>query len=283
MNVVSTYTRNVIKTEIKEISEGYIVLSRDIIKPDFGISDEDATHEGLNVWGIEGRRIDPKVDLDGTKLREPTELPPESGKYRAYSCGLDIGARHDRTAMCVLEIRWKADKPYLLLVWMKRMKLGILYGDVAKQVKNAIANLRIKAGAKGAKVDLSLLVDASGIGEGVSEMIVEALPNEEVHSCLITSGQSATVEESGRVRVSKTVLVSNLVALFESHRIFIPKRTKEIDSLIEELQNFNVKVNEDTGSEAYGARTGKYDDQVMCLALAAWWATRPESRPMRVW
>jgi hypothetical protein len=247
--------------------------------PNFRDPEPEATRGGIYVYGLE-RTINPETDLDGRQLRQGDEPPPESGKLRAYAIGLDIGARHDRTALAVLELRYKGDTPHLFVKYLKRLKLGILFADVATQTRRVVSLLRKEATKNGARCDITLLVDASGVGGGVAEMIVAALPNEDVRSVFITGGQSARLEDGGHVYLSKSLLVSNLVALFESHRIYLSKYSREMDALLDELANFEVKVSEDTGNESYNAKTGKFDDLVTALGLAAWWGER--NRPARL-
>ena len=243
------------------------------------IQQEEATTDGIFVFGLE-KVINPGADLDGRRLRQTAEPPPESGHLRTYSIGLDIGARHDRTALAVLELRYDKDTPHLFVKYLKRLRLGILFADVATQTRRLIEILRREATKNGARCDITLLVDASGVGAGVSEMIVSALPAEDVRSVFITGGQTATIADGGVIRLSKSLLVSNLVALFESHRIYLSKQSKELDAMLDELQNFEVKVSEDTGNESFNARTGKFDDLVTALGLAAYWGVN--NRPARL-
>ena len=134
------------------------------------IQQEEATTDGIFVFGLE-KVINPGADLDGRRLRQTAEPPPESGHLRTYSIGLDIGARHDRTALAVLELRYDKDTPHLFVKYLKRLRLGILFADVATQTRRLIEILRREATKNGARCDITLLVDASGVGAGVSEMI----------------------------------------------------------------------------------------------------------------
>jgi hypothetical protein len=254
------------------------MLSRDL-KPNPTDAPEEATKEGIYVFGLE-KYVNPSTDLIGNRLRPENEEPPESGRLKTYAIGLDIGARHDRTALSVLECRYRADTPHLFVRYMKRLKLGILFADVASQTRKVVTLLRKEATKKGAKCDITLLIDGSGVGEGVAQLVVSQLESEDVRIVYITGGQTYKIEEGGIIHLSKSLLVSNLIGLFESHHIYLSKQSREMDALLDELASFEVKISEETGNESFNAKTGKYDDLVVSLGLAAWWGSY--NRPARL-
>ena len=224
---------------------------------------------GLFVWGLE-RVVQPE-ELNGRQLRTETSgLPDKSDKLTSYAIGIDIGAKYDRTAVAVIELRYRGDEGHFLVRYLKRLRRGILFGDVATQVKRLVEELRKEGTKDGGRVDLTILTDATGVGAPVAEMIAKALPLEDVRTVFITGGYKARFEGSD-VYLPKGLLVSNLVALFESNRIYLSKHSKELSALIDELANFEVKVSAETGNESYNAKTGRYDDLVTALGLASWW------------
>jgi hypothetical protein len=226
-------------------------------------------------------RVVQPEELNGRQLRTETEGPPDkSDKLTSYAIGLDIGARHDRTALAVLELRYRGDEGHFLVRYLKRLRLGILFRDVATQVKRLVEELRKEGTKDGGRVDLTILTDATGGGAPVAEMITKALPSEDVRTVFITGGNTARFAGSD-IFLSKGLLVSNLVALFESNRIYLSKDSKALGALVDELANFEIKVSEETGNESYSAKTGRYDDLVTALGLASWWGEY--SRPVLLW
>jgi hypothetical protein len=54
----------------------------------------------------------------------------------------------------------------------------------------------------------------------------------------------------------------------------LPKSSKEIEAMVEELLNYKIHVSEE-GHDRYGAfKIGIHDDLVTALGLACWYAER---------
>ncbi|MGZ4913883.1 MAG: hypothetical protein ACXV3T_03050 [Halobacteriota archaeon] len=66
-------------------------------------------------------------------------------------------------------------------------------------------------------------------------------------------------------------MVSILNAAFDSNHIFLTKRSKMIDAVINELENFEMRISDD-GRDHFGAfKTGAHDDLLCALGIAAWY------------
>jgi hypothetical protein len=118
-----------------------------------------------------------------------------------------------------------------------------------------------------------LVVDETGVGTAVVEMILGALRRARVPggfvAATITGGSAVTQAGEGRFRVAKKELASVLVALFGGHRLRIAP-LPETAVLIREAQNFSVKVTP-AGNETFESwRESEHDDLVLALALACW-------------
>ncbi len=60
-------------------------------------------------------------------------------------------------------------------------------------------------------------------------------------------------------------MASNLVALFDEGLVKVPKSSKEIEAMVEELLNYEIHVSEE-GHDQYGAfKIGSHDDLVCAL------------------
>jgi hypothetical protein len=80
-------------------------------------------------------------------------------------------------------------------------------------------------------------------------------------------------KDNGVTRVPKRNLVSTVQVYLQSGRLKIAGKLPEADTLARELQNFQVKIN-DNAHDSYGAwREGTHDDLVLAVALALWTAT----------
>jgi Terminase RNaseH-like domain len=126
-------------------------------------------------------------------------------------------------------------------------------------------------------------LDATGVGEGVSELIEKRLPNADIYRVYSTAGISANIDYKAReIRLPKTQLVSTLVAAFDSDRIYLSSHSKEIDAMIDELENFEIKIS-DEGHDQFGAKTGAHDDLVCALGMACYCGEQFGTRTLKIW
>src|SRR5262245_36527098 len=90
----------------------------------------------------------------------------------------------------------------------------------------------------------------------------------------ITGGQAVTVTEDGLHHVPKKELVTCRQLLLQGRRLKVARILPEADTLVKELQHFEVKVTA-SAHEVFGTwREGLHDDLVLAVALACWWAER---------
>jgi hypothetical protein len=140
-------------------------------------------------------------------------------------------------------------------------------------VKRSDEQLRADAQKKGLSCLITYILDSTGVGEGVSEMIIRALPHADIRKCYLTGGIDPS-DDGIQIKLPKTQMASILLALFDDGRVKLPKSSKEIKAMIEELLNYEIHVSEE-GHDQYGAfKTGAHDDLVTALGLACWYAER---------
>ena len=78
----------------------------------------------------------------------------------------------------------------------------------------------------------------------------------------------------GGYNVPKRELVSNLAIQFQSERLKIARNLPEAAQLVEELQNFKMKITL-AGNDTYEAwRESDHDDLVLAAAMAAWYGEK---------
>jgi hypothetical protein len=206
---------------------------------------------------------------------KPPKAPPRAAGHISYIVGVDIGQRVDPTAIAVVETRYDAqERGYYIVRFLKRFKLGLLYAEVAKRVARLDTKLRQDAAKDGLEAWVTYILDATGVGQGPSEQIVQALSAQsyaDVYRCYLTGGINAIVDnERMQIKLPKTQLVSCLVSVFDADHMELPARSKEIDAMIIELLNFEIRVS-DEGRDAFGAfKVGTHDDLVTALGLAIW-------------
>lgn len=198
--------------------------------------------------------------------------------------GVDIGQKHDPTAICVAEVdrRQVEDRreTHCLVRHLERLPLGTRYPRVAERIGYLTARVHEKAGAIP-----TVYVDATGVGQPVVDLLLEQVQSGEVVAVFFTHGDRRTETTEGssqRVSLGKAYLVSRLQALLQTGRLHLP-RTREAEVLTEELVTYEIRV-DDRANDRYGAfRVGTHDDLVTALGLAVQTNTTAPKRRFGAW
>lgn len=196
--------------------------------------------------------------------------------------GADVGQRVDPTAICVadleqrkttetvpagslygatlLETRTRSVDHYVVR-WLDRLPLGTAYPDVAERLRDICAAVHRRTGDTP-----TLYVDATGVGQGLVDMLKKAGIEARIRGCYFNHGDRRT-QEGGEVRIGKAWLVGQLQVLLQSGRLHLPKNA-EAEALAKELLDYEIKIDQN-GTDTYGAfKVGKHDDLVTALGLA---------------
>ncbi len=199
------------------------------------------------------------------------ELIAQAKHGRDFIIGVDLGQARDYTAIAVLERfeeltgeavkgRWATRVRYEM-PHLERPPLGTSYPAIIDRLKDLIARLP-------AHKRLKILVDRTGCGRPVVDLMRKEKLS--VIPVTITVGGSVTGGLYGGYNVPKRELVSNLAILFQSDRLKIARTLPEAPQLVEELQNFKMKITL-AGNDTYEAwRESDHDDIVLAAAMAAW-------------
>lgn len=195
--------------------------------------------------------------------------------------GVDIGQKVDPTALVVAEMVSRTLPPLppergSLLVPMprqetaymvrhlERLPLGTSYPAVGERLAEVVKNVQaIKRGR------VCLIVDATGVGTPVVDILKDRLASVsyQLVPVTFTHGDRLTRGAAGAISLGKAYLVSMLQALLQTDRIGLPQ-TAEARTLARELQDYEIKVDQDA-NDKYGAfRVGTHDDLVTALGLA---------------
>jgi len=133
---------------------------------------------------------------------------------------------------------------------LERVKLGTPYSQVVKRVVEVARHPCL------GNVSRKLLVDATGVGAPVIEMLQAERPGCEMTPVVITGGQSGR-RNGGWEMVPKTDLLATVQASLENGRLRIARDLRETGRLVQEMLALG-------GSE--------HDDLAMAVALAVWGA-----------
>jgi hypothetical protein len=185
-----------------------------------------------------------------------------------YFVGLDLGQRRDHTAIAVVERR-EAQKAYRATefagIWVRhleRVPLGTAYPRVVERVREILGHRELSGRC-------FLVVDGTGVGVPVVDMLRGARLGCEIRSVTITGG--AREHLSGSVwNVPKQDLMAGVQVLMERNELRVAKALKEAGALMKELMNVRLRQGE-SGRIRMGADGhGEHDDLVIAVALACW-------------
>jgi len=193
-----------------------------------------------------------------------------------YVVGLDLGQAKDFTAAAVLQ-RPRFDPkskqpPIYMLRHLARYPLGTPYTTIVPSVSLLLRTPPVRGAP--------LVVDYTGVGRPLVDMLKKVSGISRVVPVTVTGGHAVTQGDDGSFHVPKKELVTCSQIVFQARRLQIARSLPLTDVLVEELQNFKVKITPAT-NEVFGDwREGAHDDLVFAVVLAIWWAERnPRTMP----
>lgn len=206
--------------------------------------------------------------------------------------GVDIGQRGDPTAIVVVEYERVDITPEQLLKRQPRglfdkapppliqreydtryvvrtlgtIPLGTSYVDVALHINGICKKIR----ARFPKGSEHLLLDATGVGRGVVD-VMKRIIDPAIHFTAVTFTGTDNCDSAPlhrpEVQMGKAYMVSRLQAALQNKMLQLP-RSPIAETLIKELRDYEVRVQE-SGREKYGAfSVGTTDDLVSALGMA---------------
>jgi hypothetical protein len=194
-----------------------------------------------------------------------------------------------------LEARQKVEQHYDLLR-LDRPPLRTSYKKIARGLVKLIREFYVvhvsrddyvSGGAK-ARPSVGLAVDATGVGRGVYDDLMELVHDPKnfedlwredprsrgrLHIPVFAAtihGGTKTTKSRGFFNVSKTELVNAGIVAYQEERLHIGK-LRYRETLEEELTNYRLKQNIATGHVGFEPlREGQHDDLVFAVCLGAW-------------
>jgi hypothetical protein len=193
-----------------------------------------------------------------------------------FYLGMDIGQRVDHTALVLVE-KLEQMRPYgepifeaLALRHAERLPLGVPYPMVVNYVKEVLDKPELRG-------QCALVVDSTGVGAPVVEMLTAARLGCEMTAVTITGGEKESQGQAGW-NVPKQDLIAGVQMLLEAGQLWIAKGLPEVQALVKELMDVRAKTRE-SGRVRMGADgSGQHDDLVIALSLACWKARRTSKK-----
>ena len=191
-----------------------------------------------------------------------------------FFVGLDLGQKQDFSAVAVVERAertraWLSPEFRCMQVrYLERMPLGTAYVGVVNRVSEIMRHPALAQQNR-------LVVDATGVGAPVVEMLRAARPAFRVTAVTITSGEQAH-GRGEEWHVPKKDLMAGLQVLLEDGQLKIHRKLRESAALVRELTDIRLSPRSGgrvgMGADGYG----EHDDLALAVALACWRARRLE-------
>ena len=202
-----------------------------------------------------------------------------------YFLGLDLGQRQDFTAMAIVErvepVAVRFDYVAMLrretrlenqfmVRYVERVALGTSYVSVVRRVEEMVRSAELRGRC-------TVVVDGTGVGAAVVDLLRESQMDCELVAVQITSGGRAQAAH-GMWNVPKRDLIGAVQVLLEQRRLVFAEDLARMRMLVDELMAMRVRMTAE-GNEQYGAwREGSHDDLALAMALACWRAKGDERR-----
>jgi hypothetical protein len=191
----------------------------------------------------------------------------------AVVVGLDLGQAQDYTAWAVVERVDCDPEPAAYHVRHIDRTRAAIYPAVVEHSRELVTTLRRNE----PRPDVDLVVDYTGVGRPVADLLAAANLDAGLRLMTITGGEAVLRGDRGEWRVPKRELAAVIQVLLQTGRLRIGADLPLARTLTEELINFRVKISL-AGHDSYGAgaewREDNHDDLVLALALACWWGER---------
>jgi len=201
----------------------------------------------------------------------------------AYYVGLDLGQSADYSALAVVQTVPTYDaatgkhSSELRLRHLERYPLKTPYTHIADHVRDLLSGppftVPVFENGRVAKPPTQLIVDATGVGTAVTDLLTERRMNF-VEVTITGLGQRVSRNGTRQYSVPKQNLIAALEVPFHKGTLKVAKGLEEWPKLREELLNFRRKQNKTTAHISYEHwRESDHDDLVLAAALACWKAT----------
>lgn len=193
--------------------------------------------------------------------------------------GLDLGKRRDYTALVagyrrLIRQGWDPVRmgyplvPRLELMQAERYLLGTRYVDIAEDLAQRVR----EAESRGWGVRCA--VDATGVGEGVVEILEEAGLRGKLWPVVVAGGQADAGKLRGKAgsshhTVTKTQLFYGLRVAMEQGRTVLQKGMPGRELLLEELRHVE-EVRTPMGRLTANGKASGHDDLAFAAALVQW-------------
>ena len=219
-----------------------------------------------------GLQLLTRAQITAAAIAQPVEVPFQLREKTRIYLGLDLGKRQDHTAIVALELRWRfgpkdnvtqaiAQYPTLLLSYSTRLPLDTETTRIPQLVRDTLQRYSPAYGEP-PRID-KLLVDATGIGHTIVELIRKNQPKAHVQPVTLTNGHVERQLKDNYLSLPRPDLINRLKMVFELGNIQLLDSAPGFVDIQRELVQFRP-----SGEQQ------EHDDLVMALAMAVWQAAK---------
>jgi hypothetical protein len=195
---------------------------------------------------------------------------------RYFLLGFDPAQLRDYAALSAAEVTsYKQGLLFKLVALERRQRLS--YPDL---VAWAVSALRMPEFNRNVTQSPELVVDSTGIGIAVRDLLVKA--GIKPVAVTTTAGNAQTNVDHHTFNVGKALLVGKFLSAFDSGRFQINPNHPAYPLFERELLAFKAEISA-RGNAIFEATEGEHDDMISACALVTWRAeTRPKPQPRLV-
>jgi hypothetical protein len=181
----------------------------------------------------------------------------------SYLAGLDLGQPNEYSALTILQrtITRNPTEKFFAVRHLERFPLGTSYPEICNHVADLFDEPPLSNG--------NLVVDQTGVGRAVVDLIRRARPQAIIRPVTIIAGHAVVPEEAGW-NVPKQELVSVMQVLLQSRRLQVARALPMAPVLVRELETFRAKITVGASEAFQSWRERDHDDLVLAVAMAAW-------------
>jgi hypothetical protein len=192
----------------------------------------------LSTWFPEDGSFERWQDARDKVLNPEKYDTPKESEWLNYYVGVDLGRVRDYSAAAIIEFKYApSGKRFHYVKYLKRFPLNTTYTKIAEMLAGIDRQLRAYAEGAGKEADIAWAVDSTGVGDGVCEIISSKIPLADIYRVYLTGGINANIDYKNRqIRLPKNQMLSCLLGCFDSDRIFLSKKSRELDAIKEELR-----------------------------------------------
>ena len=207
--------------------------------------------------------------------------------------GLDLAQSADFTALAITEVQADfARRTERYAVRSLARFRPLRYQHVVERVTDILPKLTASvlvnplngAGIQSMRPNVSLVLDATGVGAAVADLFAEARLPVDLQFVTIHGGDQVTRDAVRGWRTPKRDLVGVVAVALQNGTLEVAEGMEHAATLRAELKNFRARISS-AGHTSYGAgvggddwRQGSHDDLVLAVALSLWWGERRHTR-----